>query len=100
MGVRSRAASEGKWSFSPKAQKKFAEFNEACGEFLQNPGKIELLASVRFVKNMWCSDIGKADFANEFKKHKKQLCKGREASNEEIEEAFEICERHLTNLTN
>ncbi len=89
-----RAASEGEWKFSPETLAKFREFKKICGLFLDSPEKAELLASVRFVKNVWCSHLDdKSEFSTEFLKHKPRLCNGELTKREDVEEAFEVCRR-------
>ena len=90
-----RAASEGNWNFSQKTLGKFAEFRKICGDFLESSEKVELLASVKFVKNMWCSDVEKAEFASEFKKYKPQLCNNTSVDDDSIKAAFDLCEKSI-----
>ena len=87
-----RAADEGEWGFSPDTEIKFQEFETICKDHLHSAEGVELLASVRFVRNMWCPDVNKEDFPEEFKKHKKRLCKKTLVTDAAIRAAFDICE--------
>ena len=86
-----RVAREEKWAFSKETKAKFAQFKDICKDFLGSSEKLELLASVQFVKNMWCSGVAKDKFAEEFKKHKKLLFNKTPVDTSEIEVAFDIC---------
>ncbi len=88
-----RAAFEGNWCFSNETKERFDKFRETCSDYLASPEKAELLASVRFIKKMWCSsDIDREEFVDEFKKHKRQLYNNNEpVQDSEIKAAFDIC---------
>jgi uncharacterized protein YwgA len=88
-----RAAEEGEWQFSPDTEAKFSEFETICGDYLDSVEAVELLASVRFVRNVWYPDVNKEDFPEEFKKHKKRLCKKTPVDDLSIKAAFDVCER-------
>ncbi len=86
-----RAAKEGGWEFNGETKAKFEQFKQLCGEFLDSPEKAELLASVRFVRNMWCPDVDKGAFVEEFLRRKPRLCNDEPAERADIAKAFEVC---------
>ncbi len=92
-----RAAREGSWDFSRETKDEFDKFRDCLGKTLDSLEELELLASVRFVKNMWLSDVKKEDFAEDFKKRKKKLCGGSEVTDPKINAAFDMCNKHFNN---
>jgi hypothetical protein len=89
-----RAASEGEWKFSPDTLARFRQFKSFCGEYLGSAEKAELLASVRFVNNVWCPDIDNTDaFVTEFFTRKPRLCNGERVKREDVEQALEVCRK-------
>ena len=92
-----RAESKGNWGFSDETEAEFTKFRGCLGKALDSLEELELLASVRFVKNMWLSDVEKEDFAEGFMKRKKKLCENHEVTPEMINKAFDICNKHFNN---
>lgn len=87
-----RAANEGGWDFNEATKQKFGQFKELCGDYLKSPEKAELLASVRFVRNMWCPDVDRGAFVEEFLRRKPRLWNNTNpVGRADIEEAFEVC---------
>ena len=85
-----RAAAEERWGFNKGTKAKFLEFKGICGTYLEAPEKAELLASVRFVRNMWCPDVDKTAFTEEFLRRKPRLW-NKTAERTDIEKAFDVC---------
>lgn len=85
------AATQGKWGFSAETKAKFEQFKDKFNSTLGSLEEAELLASVRFVKNMWCQDVDREEFVREFIKHKKQLYNDKDITEESIKSAFDMC---------
>ena len=85
-----RAATEERWGFNDETKGKFRDFKRICGAYLKAPEKAELLASVRFVRNMWCPDVDKTAFTEEFLRRKPRLW-NKTAERTDIEKAFDVC---------
>jgi len=81
------------WTFSESSLKKFSEFKSICGNVLNNPEKLELLASVDFIRKTWYPESKRSEIVPLFKKHKALYFDGESITNVDIEEAFDLCDR-------
>lgn len=85
------AKSDGKWDFNAETKAKFKAFNETFGT--NSLEELEMLTSVRFVKKMWFSDIGKNEFVTKFKQYKTRLYNKQSVDDEKIKKAFDFWEK-------
>lgn len=78
------------WQFSKESEDKFNEFKNILADSIDNPEKLELIASVSFVKNVWHSDAQKEDFPEIFKKYKIKYFDGEIITDNHIKVAYDI----------
>jgi len=101
LGAEKEAYKEGTegWKFSEKSKEKIEAFKEKFKDVLDNPAKLELLASVDFIFSTWCEQkIEQSAFVEKFKKYKRRLYnEKKDISDEKIKEALERCIKEFHN---
>ena len=80
-------------SFSEETIRKFNDFKRLLKGVLGNAKQLELLASVRFVRNTWYPVANRQEIVSFFKKRKTQFFDGDLIQDEQIEEAFDLCDK-------
>lgn len=79
------------WKFSESSLKRFREFKSICSNVLNDPEKLELLASVDFIRKTWYPESNRSEIARLFKKHKTRFFDGNPIQDVDIERAFDLC---------
>lgn len=79
--------------FSKETIIKFDDFKQMLKGFLGNARKLELVASVDFVRKTWYPDIMREEIAAVFEKHKARYFDGANIKSEEIEAAFDLYDK-------
>lgn len=81
------------WNFSNATKEKFTEFQEQFGVALRDPHKLELTASVHFLRRTWYPDATCEDMPKLLSKHKTQYRDGVKIEDAHVDEAFGLCEK-------
>ena len=77
------------WKFSKESKERFEEFKERLSHILNDPEKLELLASVHFVRE-WNPQINEDNVTNQFQQYKQCYFDKKRIRPEDIKEAFDI----------
>ncbi len=85
------------WQFSENTIKRFKSFKEICGNVLSDPKKLELAASVDFVRKTWHQGATSPEMPRLFKTHKQLYFNGDPIQDSDIEEAFNLIDKLRTN---
>jgi len=81
------------WKFSKSSLEKFEKFKEICSDILRDTDKLEMAASVDFVRKTWYPDVKETEFVKLFKDRKKQLFSGKTINDSMIIDAFNISKK-------
>lgn len=81
------------WRFSDNTKQWLDRFRQVLGGVLGDPKRLELVASVDFVRTTWYPQARRGEIAKLFRKHKKVFYDREQIEDSQIEEAFEVCER-------
>lgn len=84
-------------SFSASIHEKLKRFREICGNVLSDPKKLELAASVDFVRKTWHQGATRSEMPSFFKTHKQLYFNGDPIHDSDIEEAFAIIDELKAN---
>jgi hypothetical protein len=79
------------WKFCQNSLRRFEQFKKVCGDVLNNPQKLELVASVDFVRQTWQPEMTRTNAVGIFKQCKTQFFDGSQIEDKEIEDAFDLC---------
>jgi uncharacterized protein YwgA len=80
-------------SFSKETIKKFNDFKHLLKGVLGNARKLELVASVDFVRKTWHPDVTRENIAEVFGIRKVRYYDRTEIKAEEVESAFDLCDK-------
>lgn len=78
--------------FNENSRNRFARFKEICSGILDDVEKLELAASVDFVRRTWYPEATGDELARQLKQHKKQLYHRTWITDQMIGEAVGICD--------
>ncbi|MHC4085725.1 MAG: hypothetical protein ACYSWZ_04920 [Planctomycetota bacterium] len=81
------------WSFSKSSLERFQKFREICGHILDDAAKLELLASVDFVRKMWHQGATRSEMPGLFKTHKQRVFNRDTIHDSDIEEAYDLIDK-------
>lgn len=81
------------WQFSGNTIERFDSFKEICGNVLSDPKKLELAASVDFVRKTWHNGATRSEMPSLFKTHKQRYFNGDPIKDSEIKVAFDLIGR-------
>jgi len=81
------------WQFSGNTIERFDSFKEICGNVLSDPKKLELAASVDFVRKTWHNGATRSEMPSLFKTHKQRYFNGDPIQDSEIKVAFDLIGR-------
>lgn len=77
--------------FNKHSQEKFEEFKKICKDILNDNAKLEVAASLYFIRQTWCPTANDEELIQKFKELKKRLFGGRSITEDMINGAVEIC---------
>lgn len=78
------------YKFTDETNRKIEQFIVLFNRYLRDPQKLELLASICFLKNTWYPDLTKDSVYTYLKKHKDKLFDQSPLDEETVKEAFSI----------
>lgn len=78
------------WNFSDSTMKRFKSFQEICSGVLSDPKKLELAASVDFVRKTWHQGAKRSEMPGLFTTHKQRYFNGDHIKDSDIKEAFDL----------
>ena len=81
------------WNFSDGTINRFNEFRNICGDVLNNPKQLELVASVDFVRKTWHPEATQSKMPKIFKIYKERYFNGDLIEDDGIKKAFAISDR-------
>lgn len=82
------------WQFSQNTVKRFDSFKEICGNVLSDPKKLELAASVDFVRKTWHQGATRSEMPGLFRTHKVLYFNGDPIKYDtDIEAAFDLIKK-------
>jgi uncharacterized protein YwgA len=85
------------YRFNDETNGKIEQFKETFSSVLQNPQKLELVASIRFIKNTWYPDLNSDNVFQYLKTHKEKFFDKTVINEEQVKEAFNICQSFSSN---
>jgi len=81
------------WKFSKSSLEKFEKFEKICRDVLRDTDKLELAASVDFVRKTWYPDVEETEFIKLFKERKRRLFSETPITNSMILNALDISKK-------
>ena len=79
--------------FNKASKQKFDRFRHICGDALKNPGELELVASVDFVRTTWYLRMSVDEFIPKFRKYKSRLFDTTPITDDRIKRAFRVSQK-------
>ena len=81
------------WQFSENTLTRFDRFRRICGNVLSDPKRLELAASVDFVRKTWHQGATRPKMPRVFKTYKQRYFNNDPIQDSEINEAFDLIVR-------
>jgi len=81
------------YCFDESTNEKIKQFKTGLGSILKDPQNLELVASIRFIRNTWYPDLDRSNVFEHLQMLKTQFFDGSKITEPAAQRAFDICQK-------